>query len=1356
MQLTEDKATPTILLANAASDDSGEDVYVFATTLAQRRFWMLDRLKPGNPALNFALSARLQGRVDRAALQQAIHEIVQRHEILRTSFRTEGGEVVQVVHSQFSTGLDWHDVSGLAEQEREAEVEKLRREEAVRSFSLTEGRPLLRAGLIKVKEDDYVLNLSMHHIACDGWSNGVLIPELAKIYTALVTGQPGLPELPLQYGDFAQWQNEWLASPDAERERAFWLSQLDGILPTLNLPTDRPRRAGRTHPGTIHTLLLSKSLTDPLKEMCIREEITLFMLIIATYGALLYRYTGNPDVIIGSPAANRNQTNLEGLIGLFTNPLLMRLDYSGNPTMLTLLARVKAVSMNAFSNHSYPFEKLAEEIQTDPHRSGVQWLQAYFVFQKAFMLPQQMPDLTLTPLRSLSPGAMFEWLLGVLERAEGVRLQLEYNTDLYDHSTIDRMLHHFQRALETILVNPNVRVDQLPILTPGERQLLIVDWNATKGEVQSNRRAHELFEDQVLKAPDAEAVCDGATQVSYSELNARANRLAHYLRGVGVKAESRIGLALDPRSMEFVIGWLGVLKAGGCGVLLDRRKGDEALAKLIQQSGLNLLLTDSSLPPALGQNALRVVCLDTDANLIAQQPGHNVANAQLEEREAMVRFSSGRGGSPRGCVFSHQALVHGALVAIHELGLSRQDRVGGDINEILPALLAGATIVLPPRAPRFNAGVWLEWALQQRITVAALPTSCWHECVRHCSIGGHSFSGSLRLVAVGGDRISSSPLAAWQRLTSGQIRLLDRYLLAETAGAAAYSDPFSGREAPGRVAISRPASDVQIYLLDAHHQPVPIGVPGDVYVGGKYLASGYLDEPAAEANDFMADVLPGQSSAKLLRTGDRGRFLEGGGIEFVGRADELAKTCGFRLELCELRWGLGEHPGVWDALILPGEEAGEKILVAYVVSATQTPLQSTEMGAFLQKQFPAYMLPATVVVLREFPLTPDGQVDRQALTALRLEEKVPGQNGAPAATPTENTLIALWKDVLKARHVGVHDNFFDLGGDSLAAATLQTRIEKETGRRLPLASFFQATTVAQQADLLGEAEEGAGKSRVLTFRPASTGQSLFLFHYLSASQLLASHFPASRLVHCIDSPFEDEFGLWQETGRVEITMQELARRCTEQMRSVQAEGPYCLAGFCYGGVVAFAVAQVLAAQGQSVSFMGLLDAFYLPGIKPVSTPWLRRLVFHARKTLALGAPYVARKLRNRMKLAREREERLKTGAEEKVEPTEAEKTHVRRIAFMREIIAAYRGEPYLSGVTVFRAVADPHPFDFDFAANGWEEIVRGGVRMEDFECSHLDLSEEPGVGDVAKRIEVYLSRLDATQSPSGRLEASVS
>jgi acetoacetyl-CoA synthetase len=328
----------------------------------------------------------------------------------------------------------------------------------------------------------------------------------------------------------------------------------------------------------------------------------------------------------------------------------------------------------------------------------------------------------------------------------------------------------------------------------------------------------------------------------------------------------------------------------------------------------------------------------------------------------------------------------------------------------------------------------------------------------------------------------------------------------------------------------------------------------------------------------------------------------------------------------------------------------------------------------------------------------------------------------------------------------------------LAAATLQTRIEKEMGRRLPLAVFFQATTVAQQAGLLAGSGEEAGKSRVLTFRPASTGNSLFLFHYLSASQLLASHFPASRSVHCIDSPFEDEFGVWKETGRVEITMQELAGRCAEQMRSVQPEGPYCLAGFCYGGVVAFAVAQVLAGQGQSVAFVGLLDAFYPPGIKPVSMPRLRRLIFHTRKTLALGGPYVARKVRNRLKMARERKDQLKAGGNGagKVEPTEAEKTHVRRIAFMREIIAAYRSEPYHGGVTVFRAVADPHPFDFDFAANGWEEVVRGGVRMEDFECSHLDLSEEPCVGDVAKRIEGYLLRLDTAQRPNDRQKEKVS
>ena len=1323
-----------------SNGSAAEEVFVFPPTAAQRRFWMLDQLKPGNPALNFALSARLQGRVDLAALERTINEILRRHEVLRTTFRTVDGEVVQIIHPEKTTRLDLHDVTGLQDSEREAQVEKLRLEEAVRPFSLLDG-PLLRAGLIKVKEDNYVLNLSMHHIACDGWSNGVLIPELAKIYSAFLTGHPSLPELPLQYADFAQWQNDWLTSSHAAVERDYWRNQLRGVLPTLNLPTDRPRRAGRTHPGTIHSLLLPKTLMDPLKEMCLREDITLFMMILAAYGLILYRYTGNPDVVIGSPAANRTQPDLEGLIGLFTNPLLMRLNFSDNPTMRMLLARVKSTSLDAFAHQSYPFEKLAEELQTDPNRSGVQWLQAYFVFQKAFMLPQQMPGLTLTPMRSVSCGAMFEWLLGVVERAEGVRLQLEYNTDLYDYATIDRMLHHFQRVLETALANPDTRIDQMQILCPAESQNLIVDWNAVGSSIQPDQRCHKLFEQQVQKAPDAPAVCDSKTQLSYSELNGNANRLAHYLRSLGLKPNDRVGLAVDSSSTDFVTGFLGVLKAGGCCVFLDRCKGAEALARPLKESRLDFLLTESGLPASLIPAGIRVVCFDTDAAVLGRQPGSDIADAFHKKGDACIRFSAGRVGSSKGWIFSHDALVNGAVVAAGELGIGSQDRVAGEIDEIMPALLTGAMLVLPDRPPRFETLAWLDWAKQHQITVAALPTQCWHQLVRGLSDGEDSPTPSLRLIAVGGDPISPAAIAAWQRLSSGRIRLLDRYFLTETNGAAAYSDPFSSKEELGRVAIIRPAPGVQIYLLDANLQPVPVGVPGDVYVAGKRLSSGSVGgaDPGSEA--FVSATIPGQPDLKLLKTGDRGRFLAGGGIELVGRADDLAKTNSFRLELCEMRWQIFQYPGVWDALVLPREEAGEKKLAAYVVCATQTPREGADLRGLLQQHFPAYMVPEKVFILQEFPLTLDGRLDR---TALPTEDSKPFDRvpAAPAATTaTEEVLLRVWREVLGLKEVGPDDNFLDLGGGSLTAVQLQIRVEKALGRKVPLAAFFQAPTVTKLHKLL--ALPGIPARQIYAFQPSRQKEEspVFVIHFLFMAQLLADHLGPGRPVYGIESRLGEEVDSAEKGRKVATSLELLAKKSVEEIRLAQPHGPYNLAGFCFGGLLAFEIASQLIQQGEKVGLLALLNAYYGPGMKRTSTPWLTHQFYHLRQFSAHHWSYLSKKVGDKFSKNNNHATAPENAQDRPHATWDPKDTLLFQSNLARQVILAYRGKPLAVPTVLFRAVTDPPPIRRKYdPAYGWRDLILGDLQYEDILCGHSEIVEEPWIGEVSARLQKHLSR----------------
>jgi non-ribosomal peptide synthetase component F len=1204
MDLTDSKSAPASVEANTEDDPLGEEVFVFPTTVGQRRFWLLDQLKPGNPALNVPLAARLKGRLDRAILERAINEIVRRHEILRTSFRTLDNEVVQVIHPQGSIRLDSYDVTGYPESEREARMEQLMLEEGARSFQLSEGR-LLRGGLIQIRDGEHVLMLTAHHIGCDGWSNGIIMREVAQLYSALIAGGPGLPELRLQYADFAQWQKDWLESPMAEEELQLWRTRLRGTLPILNLPTDRPRKPSRSHPGTIHTLLLPRALTDAAKRFCSLEGVTPFMLFFAIYATLLYRYTDNPEVVIGSPAANRNQTELEELIGLFSNPLIMRADLRGNPTLRELLKRVKDLSLEAFAHQGYPFERLMEEIETNPHRLGLTWLQVYFVFQKAFMVPQEMPGLTLTPLRSISPGAMFEWTLGVLERAEGVRLQLEYNTDLYDQSTIDRVLHHFQQMLETAIVDPDLRIGECKILTPSEYQQSVVDWNATRLDIPHHRRIHQLIEEQVRRSPDAQAVRGAGVQLTYQLLNCQANRLAHHLRGLGVGPESRVGMAVDGGSVEFLIGFLGILKTGGCCVVLDPSMGEVNLVRLIQESGLAALLMGSSLPSTLRKVGVPAVCFDTDADQIAGGADGDLSSIVLAEQPACVRFTSGSLGTPQGAVISHQALLSSAWATMREFGLRRDDCVSFSLDEMLPALLAGATLVLPPCSTRFRAQAWLQWVRTERITVAALATAWWHELVFTLSRDGGFLPADFRLLAVGGGRASPNVLSVWQKLTAGRIRLLDRYMLTETAGAAAFSELSAMSDSLERIAFRR-AQNVRIYLLDSHLQPVPIGVPGDIFVGGESLASSYLVGSTTSAADFIADPFSGKLGDKLLKTGDRGRFLVGGGIELVGRVEDLAKTNGFRLELYEVWSVLCQHPSIWDAVVVPWETSSQRNLVAYVVSKAGAPSQGVPFRDFVAQRLPRYMVPAAFVTLDHFPTLPDGKLDRKSLPLPGSIQPALKPNFITPRTPAEKMLAEIWCEVLGLEHVGVHDNFFALGGNSLLAARLQVKIAKKLGKRVSLAIFFQAPTLAGFAEHLTEKPSSEMAVPVLlTGLVVSDKPPLFCLHFLSLAQNLAKHFELNRPVYGIESSIGPALYLWHQNRRLELSLEELATHCVTAIRRVQPRGPYYLSGFCFGGVLAFEVAGQLTLEGEKVALLALLDAAYAPGCKPLSVPWLR-------------------------------------------------------------------------------------------------------------------------------------------------------
>lgn len=1357
-------------LSGSGSKIDGEDVFIFPATVAQHRFWLLDQLQPGNPALNVPLAARLTGRLDEELIERTINEIVKRHEILRTSFQLREGELAQIVSNAKEILLARFDITQVPESSREARINELMVQEGKVPFDLANG-PLLRAGLIKIQAEEYILLLTMHHIGSDGWSNGVAIREVAQIYDAIRENRP-LPELPLQYADFAVWQQDWLKTPAAQAEREFWRARLRGILPCLNLPTDYPRKASRGNDSTIHTLLLPAQLTDRLKSYCHSENLTLFMVFCTVYAILLRRYSGQRDITIGTPVANRHQPDLEGLIGLFSNPLLLRLKFSPDLTLHGLINQIKTLSLEVMEHQAYPFEKVVEEIQTDPSRAGLPWLQAYMVFQKAFMLPQQMAGIRLTPLRSISPGAMFDWMLGVLERAEGIRLQMEYNTDLFDQSTIEQALHHFQYLLEMVITGRNFRVDELPVLTPQERQRLVVDWNQASLDSPTGRCIHEQFEEQVRLTPDAPAFQSGENSTSYAALNVRANQLAHFLQSQGLSPGSYIGLVVDHGSIEFVISFLAVLKAGGCCVALDLPDDAALLERLLANSRLTLLVTRGNSAVSLPSAAnCQIIDLAQAAHLIGSQAAHNPSVPVADEAPAWVAFTT---RSRKGAVIRHRALSYSTSVARREFGLTSQDSVAFSLTEMFPALLSGAKLVGRTGTKKINAGDWWQWVRDQGITMASLPTTGWHELVRLLHSDETKAGDPLRLLAIDGGLISPPALLAWQKIAAGRIRLLDRFWLTEAAGAIGYTEPFTTGSAPGRVSLMRPVSHIRCYLLDEHLQPVPQGVPGSLYVESDYLAVEYFAPTAGSELDFVADPISGKVGSRLLKTGDMGRFLPGSGIELLGRIDELAKTNGFRLELCEIRFTIFQHPAIWDAILMPQKISGKNGLVAYWINRENTFVQPQELQAFLAGKLPAYMVPDAFVPLTAWPLTADGRLDFYSLpfpnTTWPADVNGAGVEVIPEALPVtdvtmtperrflerqnywEQVLGKFWRDVLKLKRVKVTDNFFALGGHSLLAIRLISEINKSLNTKLHVPAFFQNPTIEKLAAWLAREQPLKTAPQLVSLQPGRNEGGLF---FLEASIGLCR---LAELIEIGPASFTTLVPLAPEAYRAALAndfsrlpdLETLSAPHTALIQNHSFSGPCILVGHSFGGLLMFEVAHQLQRAGRRVDLMLMLDTWaknprWWQKLRTVT--WKSGWESLSFRSGRLWRRYMAKSTREAQPI------KVTTEKNKAAEPVtdgfhlpyaEADWDILSKIN--RKARRDYQFRPLESRAILFRAKkAESTRFLSIDGSMGWAGLFKDGLEIVDCPGDHLTLLKSPNIQLLAQQFQQSIENLSGKQ-----------
>jgi amino acid adenylation domain-containing protein len=1026
-----------------------------ALSFAQESLWLVEQFAPGNVAYNLPSAWRLAGPLDAVALEQALQEIVKRHESLRTTFHVRENHPVQVISPPPEITLALVDLRHLPEAEREQKARAFLEEEAVRPFNLTCG-PLLRTCLLRLGEEQHIFFLLIHHIISDEWSKDAFLRELTSLYRTFSAGQPSaLPELPIQYADYALWQRERLQGEQADQLLTYWKQRLADAPAVLELPTDHPRPVVQTFRGGQIPFQLSPALSERLRLLSQQEQASLFMTLLAAFQALLSRYTGQDDIVVGSPIANRSRPETERLIGYLANMLVLRADLSGAPSFRELLRRVRGVALDAYAHQELPFAKLVEALQPERSLSYSPIFQVLFALEKATPTSFEVAGVTWQTLELTSVASKADLALSLRDSEQGLSGFFEYNSDLFEAATIERMVGHWQTLLEGITAQPDQSVATLPLLTEGERQQMLVDWNATAGPYPADQCFHQMFEAQAARAPDALAVVCADQQLTYGQLNERSNQVAHSLRQMGVGPEVPVILYLK-RSVDLLVGLLGIHKAGGAYVPLDPSYPKERIAHILEDSQAKVVVTQAALLPTLPADQAQIMCLDRDWPIIASQKRDNPASGVTTEHLAYIIYTSGSTGKPKGVLVTHRGLPNIAELLRQVYQTGPESRVlqvasisfDASVWDLLMALPAGGTLYLATDAERIPGPDMLRLLQEQAITIATLTPSALLALP-------DAELPALKIISSVAEACTAEIVSRWSR---GR-RFFNGYGPTETTIGATLAECTATGYTPS---IGRPYLNMQTYVLDRHFQPVPVGVVGELCVGGVGLARGYHQRPDLTAEKFIPHPFSTDPTARLYRTGDLARWRADGTLEFAGRLDHQVKLRGFRIELGEIEAALRQHPEVREALVLAAERAnGDKRLVAYVVPTDGEDLAAPALRSFLLEQLPEYMLPSAFVMLDALPLTTNGKVDRRALPPPDESSLAQGADYVAPRTPTEEQLAAIWAELLGLPRVGVNDNFFALGGHSLLAVRVLLRVQERFQVELPLSTLFEAPTIAQ-------------------------------------------------------------------------------------------------------------------------------------------------------------------------------------------------------------------------------------------------------------------------------------------------------
>jgi amino acid adenylation domain-containing protein len=1308
-----------------------------ALSKQQQRLWVLDQVEYTAAAHNVPLCLRLQGKLDRSVLERSFRALVERNAVLGSRFVAIDGEPTCVCSATAEVSFSYVDLTRLPESHRNDAALQSAKEQLVQPFDLRKGG-LLRANLLSLGAEDHLLAIAAHQIVCDGRSTDVLAAELAALYTALAAGQPAPAPRPA-YAEHVRRQQDYLASSRFETDLSFWKNQLNGVSAGLELAADRPRSAVQTFRGSQKTFAIEGDFLASLKEFCRRQGKTLYAALLTGFVAVLQRYSGAEDLVCGTEVSGQDHDGSAGFIGPASNYQVLRFDGSGDPSFLELLKRTERVLGDAAQHRELPFATLLENLRLPRDLSRNPLLQVMFSSAPSFPI-LTMPGLSCERIRFEDNAEAADLAVEVSEELGGerdkIQLCFSYSTDLFDASTIERMMGHLQTLLRSAAKDPQQKVAALPLLTEAERHQILVTWNDTKVDYPTNVPLNRFIEDQVERAPDAVALVfesqkQESQKLTYRQLNERANQVAHHLRKLGVGPDVLVGVCAE-RSIEMVLALVGIVKAGGAYVPLDPEYPRERLSAMLQDAQAPVILTQAALLDRVPEGAGRSISLDRDWERFSAESTENPPVLVGGKNLAYAIYTSGSTGKPKGVPNTHAGIVNRLLWMQDSYKLAPGDRVlqktpySFDVSvwEFFWPLMTGACLVMARPGGHKDPAYLIKTIAEQEITTIHFVPSMLNifleaEGLERCH--------SLRRVFASGEALSCDlQQRFFERLTA---ELHNLYGPTEAAVDVTYWACRPGSDQT-TVPIGRPVANTQIYILDRNLRPVPQGVPGELHIGGIQLARGYLNRPELTAEKFIPDPFGKSPDDRLYKSGDLARFLAGGEIEYLGRIDHQVKLRGFRIELGEIEAVLEEHPQVRQAVVTVREDRpGDKYLAAYVAPVSGREVDIANVRGEIEKKLPAFMVPARFVILDAFPMTTSGKVDRKALPAPQTEARDLAHMIAPR-NELESQLVAIFQRVLKTQAVGVTDDFFELGGHSLAAARVLAEVNRITAKEIPLSALFRGATVEALAALVREEGQGAIKSQLepVVMRIQSGTGRLPFFAIVPPGEeslgyaMLARHMGPQRTVYKI----QGHAPIVRQRPYTDEEMRQISREYIAAIRSVQPEGPYCVGGMCDGTHISERIILDLEAQGTEVGLFAIFDTWVLQHSQRY---WLWKLDYYQRRLKEISKKSLSERLRTFRRAASNKADRLAGGAPARTDW---------RQAYWPENFTT----PHFRAPVVLFKRPKQNFFYINDPQMGWGKRSQGGVEIHEIEFHHLEILREPHVRIFGETIVGCMERLD--------------